>query len=81
MCRCRPGRLAQLAGAALMTRRELREHLARSYEEELCEQFLRERVLQFPKVFGVPASLPAGLKLDLKYLKDWTAARTRVTSS
>ena len=73
MCRCRPGRLAQLAGAALMTRRELREHLARSYEEELCEQFLR--------VLGVPASLPAGLKLDLKYLKDWAAARTRVTSS
>lgn len=59
-----------------MTRRELREHLARSYEEELCEQFLRERGLQVPNVLGVPAWLPAGLKIDLKYLKDWVAART-----
>ena len=36
----------------------------------LCEQLLRERGLPVPRVLGVPATLPIGLKLDLKHLYD-----------
>ena len=47
----------------------------------LCEQFLRECGLPVPSVLRVPATLPVGLKLDVKYLKHGKTARTLFSRS